>query len=271
MHMLKVFTIVVFFLISVFSINHVDAKSDKFITFIKNPPTEMIKGGSYAGNIVVTNKTNHGEKFFLIASDINPNDDQIEKEHYPVQSSLASWIFIQNEILNINAHASETVPFTITIPPNAEIGEKNAFFIVSMKQMILLNFKNKAVLFDVIPVRITIPGKVINSISFTHLPSVVFLDKKPKDMQIPLAMHNRGNISKTGAIKITWKNIFNNKKIGDQYISQTVFPQTNRMETISIPKDFPFGVYRMQINFLMQDRVHSYGKNLEESIIIVLY
>ncbi len=166
-------------------------------------------GESYNDNVVVENHSDKDVNVYLYPADSVLSTGggfalkQIEEE----MIEMGKWIKLEKNEVFLNAESSEIIPFTITIPENANVGESRGGIVIekvdqvdpnNLKEGINLKLRTGVRIYN------TIPGDIIQKLSFVDFN---LINEKGK-RRIHAEIKNEGNVSTKAHVKILITNIF---------------------------------------------------------------
>jgi WxL Interacting Protein, peptidoglycan binding domain/LysM domain len=180
-----------------------------------NPRTKSIfiyalkDGRSASDGVTIYNNTNKRQTISVVPVDsvLSSGGSFACAQNSEPKKDVGAWIKLQTSEVTLSANSSKTVPFTVTVPQNADVGEHDGCIAIqadsatkpTSKSGVLLSFRSA------IRVVVTIPGKIVkkltlNSIGIDHL--------KNDDYVISPVAQNEGNVSLDTDVQIKLASIF---------------------------------------------------------------
>lgn len=198
--------------------------------------------------VYATDSVNSSGGAFACAQEV---DDKLD---------VGAWINLKSNRITLDTTASEIVPFNITVPANADVGEHNGCIVVqedkadpSTEQGVGLSFRTA------IRVAILVPGDVVKDISLVGFTADVSSNKVTLTPQI----ENKGNVSVDTDISTTLSYLW----------GQTVSEVGGRFPVLrgqvsewNFDHDWPFwgGWYKTGVSAAYDDNPDNFIGNTEE-------
>lgn len=178
-----------------------------------NPRTESIfihtlaPGSIQKEGVLVINNTDEEKTLLVYAVDSSSSDGSFAcKQITEPKQGVGSWIELNQTEITLKSNSNKVIPFTISIPQSAGVGEHNGCIAIQEKKEVdktktgmILNFRTG------LRVAITIPGNIIRKLEI-----VDFQITKREDgifLLSPTAK-NIGNVSIDTDIKVITSNFF---------------------------------------------------------------
>ncbi len=174
-----------------------------------------------------------------------------------MKKSTGTWINLKTTEVTLAPNANKTIPFTISIPEDAEVGEHNACINIQAK-----NFPTRKLTEGVrlttssgIRVAMTVPGEIMRELSISEFT----IEPRPGGGKIfHIVAKNSGNISIDADINLVTRNILG--KIIDQNGGEfPVLPNKSKDWNFDLPPTFWGGWYNAKLEI-------AYDKNPEVEI-----
>ncbi len=167
---------------------------------------------------------------------------------------IGKWIKVSKGEVFVKAGETIELPFTITIPEDAEVGETSGAMMVQEKTVIndgeksgiQLSFRTGSRIYN------TVPGEVIEELTFNTF-KVDVKNKKDgkKFLQIYSEIQNTGNVSSSARYVVTITNAFTNEEIEKQE-SKSIINRNDTLKNTQESKEFPFiGRVKVQLDAFM--------------------
>lgn len=107
-----------------------------------NPRTESIfihtlePGAIQKEGITVINNSSEPKTVLVYAADSTPSTGGAFacKQFAEQQTDVGSWIKLEKTEIKLNAGSTQLIPFTITVPTNASVGEHNGCILIQEKK-----------------------------------------------------------------------------------------------------------------------------------------
>ena len=159
------------------------------------------------------------------------------------KKDVGSWIQLDKNEITVDAGKTEEIPFTVTVPANAETGEHNGCIAIEdvrapkqqMENGIVLSFRSA------LRVAITVPGKIEANLDFTNL----LVNQQKDKIVVSPVLKNTGNVSVDATIKVSLNTLLNHKKAE----SEGTFVVLNKDESrfnIELSRPFWGGWYELK-------------------------
>lgn len=180
-----------------------------------NPRTESIfvhtlnPGDIQEDGIRIINNTNETKTIFVYAADsVSSTDGGFACRQYSEsKNKVGSWIALAETEVTLDSGTNYVVPFSISVPQNAGVGEHNGCILVQEKPKVVIDQEagiNLAIRTG-LRVAITVPGDIVQSLQFRD-----FLVQKRKGGSFLLSpvVFNDGNVSLDATIDVVTRSIF---------------------------------------------------------------
>jgi len=184
-----------------------------------NPRTDSIfvhtlePGSLQDEGIRVINNTKEIKNILVYAADsVSSTDGGFACRQYSEEKNLVgSWIELEQTEITLEPNTNQIIPFVITVPENASVGEHNGCILIQEKPETGLDKEagiNLAIRTG-LRVALTVPGEIIQSLQFTD-----FLVQKRKGGSFILSpiVFNNGNVSLDATIDVVTRSIFGRVK-----------------------------------------------------------
>ncbi len=235
-----------------------------------NPRSKSIfvytaKGGTTINDAVkVINNTTQAKTI-----DVYPVDSQIASDGafacaqaVDKKTGVGSWISLNKPQVTVPSFQSVTVPFTITLPNNADAGEHNGCIVIqdanpNAKQRqggVILSFRSA------IRVAITVPGDLTAKLT---LNAVVQKSIKNNKIVVTPTYANDGNVSLDTTSNVNLKTVFGNSvsSAGGQF---PILPKTTAKFNFELKRPFWGGFYKRDVS-TKYIKLSDQGKNVQPS------
>jgi hypothetical protein len=156
-------------------------------------------GESKDDAIIIFNTTDQEQILKLYAVDSIPSNQgnfALEAEDAP-RDGIGAWLKLSQQFVTLAAGENKEIPFTITIPQNADVGEHSGGIILQKAQASEIQGQTGAAIVTRVGIRVyqTVPGEIKKDIQILEF----FLkearqDQKPY-LDITLTAQNQGNVS----------------------------------------------------------------------------
>jgi len=189
---------------------------------------------------------------------------------YPVDSTIASggtfscaqkaekitqvggWITLEQSTVTVKPQTNVKIPFTITAPQNADVGEHNGCIAVQDASEdatkaddggVLLSFRSA------IRVAVTVPGKIIKKLT---IDSVAVTSNDAGKLVVSPTVNNEGNVSLDTTLTTTIRSFFGT----EQATSKSTYPVLSRSKAswnFELDKPFWGGWYTAEVTAAYSD------------------
>ena len=166
-------------------------------------------GASKTDGIQVINNTSQSKSLIIYAADSVPSTDGgfACRQRSEPRSKAGAWIELERGEVTLPARENKIVPFTITLPQTADVGEHNACILVQEKKAddggsgsgVSLSFRTG------IRVAITVPGELVRELSITDL---ILKDRGNGQIDLSPIITNTGNVSVDANAVINVRSVF---------------------------------------------------------------
>lgn len=215
-----------------------------------NPRTSSIFVYSLAGGAVkedavnVINNSGQPKTLSVYATDASESADKTFACKQASEEVKAVGTYIKLAASEVTLESGETmpVPFTLTLPPDAQPGEQNGCIAIEEKVGSTNNQSGvRLSLRSALRVAITVPGDLRREISI--LSSGISRKPNSSDYLAQAKVQNTGNVSSDTDIEIVVKGFFGEqyKKFGGQY---AIFPGESADYNFDVKQPFFGGFYR---------------------------
>lgn len=210
----------------------------------------QLKPNQTASNgVKVENNTNQTQTINLDAvdSELASGGAFTCKQAVETKTDVGSWINLQSSTLTLSPYSHQIVPFTITAPSTASVGEHDGCITIQAASQtgtksnvsgIVLSFRSA------IRVVVTIPGKIIKSLSIM---SVKVNQAKNSNYQITPTVKNNGNVSLDTSVHIELASIFGTTVQSVNEGSSPVLPRSEASWNYEVKKPFWGGFYKAKV------------------------
>lgn len=152
------------------------------------------------------------------------------------KKDVGAWLRLDKNEITLGAGKTEEIPFTVTVPANAETGEHNGCIAIEdvkapkqqMNNGIVLSFRSA------LRVAVTVPGKIEANLDFINL----FINQQKDKIVVSPVLKNTGNVSVDATIKVSLNTLLSNSRASH---SEGTFVVLNKDESrFNIELDRPF-------------------------------
>jgi hypothetical protein len=178
-----------------------NTRSESIFVHTLEPGTEQTEG------VKVINNTAERKTFLVFAADSTPSTDgafackQLSEE----KAGVWAWIKLKKNEVTLASNANEIVPFVISVPKNAGVGEHNGCILIQEKTVaepwkvgVSLSVRTG------IRVALTIPGEIVRKLEIVDFS----LDRTDKGIVLHPQVKNTGNVSIDTQVDVVTRNIF---------------------------------------------------------------
>lgn len=204
--------------------------------------------------ILVVNNTSETKDILVYATDSQKSSDgSFACEQYSDTKDLVgSWIKLDKEELTLNPSTNEVIPFTITAPESASVGEENGCIMIqerktnSTESGVSLSFRTG------LRVVVTIPGEQIRELQISNF---TYSQKEDGIISTKFEIENKGNVSIDSNIVLNMNSVFgqNIYQANNQY---PILRGDTSVYNFEIAKPFWGGIFNLNANV-------QYDKSLE--------
>ena len=189
-----------------------------------NPRTESIfihtadPGKTIDEGIRVINNTNETKTFVVYAADYTKSTDGgfACKQYSQDKKGIGNWVILDKNEVTLYPMSEETIPFTINVPEDVEVGEHNGCILIQEKKPPSESAGISISVRTGLRVAITIPGEIIRKLSLSD----ILVKRKGLDkLTLSLSVSNTGNVSVDTDVKVRVSNLLDKEIIifGGQY------------------------------------------------------
>jgi len=158
------------------------------------------------------------------------------------RKSVGSWIALEKNQITLEPRTNETIPFAVTIPPNAEVGEHNGCIAIQDTSPAAQSSHNGVVLSfrSALRVVVTVPGQVSAKL---RLLGVKTQEASSQKLRVTPVVQNDGNVSVDAEFDVELLDIFGATRAsgGGQF---PVLTKTKSQFNFELDKPFWGGWYR---------------------------
>ena len=157
-------------------------------------------GESQDDDLILFNTTNEPQTIKLYAVDSVPSNQgnfALEAEAAP-KEGIGAWIKLSQTLVTLQPGENQEIPFTITIPPDADVGEHSGGIILQKAQAGEALAASGASIVSRIGIRVyeTVPGEIIKAIELTDFNlKLARPANQPPYYDISLTAQNQSNVS----------------------------------------------------------------------------
>lgn len=220
-----------------------------------NPRTESIfiytgePGAVFLDGIKVINNSKERKslRVYAVDEEVSSGGAFSCEQYSQDKDNVGSWIDLQSEIATLSAVSSQTVPFVVTIPNNAGVGEHNGCIVVQPEDPPISN-ENGGIqlrMRTALRVLITVPGEIRRKLEI--LSSQLEHRQEQNDMMVRAEIQNIGNASADAKVKTSVSSflpftVFNSE--GEYPILR------NSTYSLNLQAPYPFwgGWYRVNVS-----------------------
>lgn len=217
----------------------------------KNPRTNSIfiytlsPGSNKNDAVKIINNTSEAKTVEVYASDseLASGGSFACKQKSDKQKNVGAWIQLAKSEVALAANSEEVVPFRVSVPENADVGEHNGCVVIQEKNGateatgngVQLSFRSA------LRTVVTVPGDIVKDVDFSDL----LINKKDKKYIITAKLNNNGNVSLDTDVEVVIKNLLGRKV----YQNGGIYPLLSQKQPIELnfeyPKPFWGGIFRV--------------------------
>jgi hypothetical protein len=170
---------------------------------------------------------------FSCAQEVEPRKD------------VGAWLKLSDEHVVVPGNGSVTVPFTVTVPAQADVGEHNGCVAIQEEDQKSATTGNGVALTfrTAIRVAVTIPGKIVKSLDFI---GVTASKNEAGSVVVVPTIRNTGNVSLDTQLKTELSPIFGTAVSQDNG-SYPILPRSTASWNLEIKSPFWGGLYRAKV------------------------
>jgi len=226
-----------------------------------NPRTESIfvhtlePGEVKQEGIVVLNNTQEQKSFEVYAADsVHSSGGGFAcKQISEPKEDVGAWVKLEENIVTLNSASNKTVPFTISVPEHASVGEHNGCILIQevklsegedgQKSGARISFRTG------LRIAITIPGDLVRKLEIAS-----FSASKQEDGDILLhpEVKNTGNVSIDADMKIVTQHLLGFEREENGGVSPVLRGET-AVRNFVYNKPFWGGLYRSSLSILYDE------------------
>lgn len=181
-----------------------------------NPRTESIfvyenaPGSVVNDGVVVINNTSVTKTILVYATDTTPSSDGgfACKQYVEEVTDEGTWFKLEQTEVTLEGGKNVIVPFTVTIPSNASVGEHNACVVIQEKVEADTDSGVNLYFRAAIRAMITIPGDIVKKLDIKKFE---YLKTENGKNTLTLTLSNSGNVSLDTTIEIEVKDLVTSK------------------------------------------------------------
>jgi len=205
---------VVFYFNSVLAIEYGGIGGRPAYPQANNPRTESIfihtlePGETKEEGVFIINNTANRKEIMVYAVDSAPSTGGTFacKQFAEESDSVGAWIKLNKSEVILESGSKELVPFTITAPSNASVGEHNGCIIVQEKKALSEEPGVQLSVRTGLRVVVTIPGQTVRKLEIKDF--ILNEDSEKGLFILHPFVSNVGNVSIDAEVKVVTKNIF---------------------------------------------------------------
>lgn len=158
------------------------------------------------------------------------------------RDEVGSWLALEKTEVILEPHTNEIVPFTLSVPAGAEVGEHNGCIAIEeVKEQQSTNSNGIAISFrSAIRVAIVIPGEINANLTFDTLEST----QRATSLVISSYLRNKGNISVDATVRVELRNALNSLRAHSEGQFAILTDNDTRIN-FDMPAPFWGGWYRL--------------------------
>ncbi|HET7320821.1 MAG TPA: LysM peptidoglycan-binding domain-containing protein [Candidatus Saccharimonadales bacterium] len=220
-----------------------------------NPRTTSIfiyqlkPGEEHSDGVLVSNNTASEQTVSVYAVDsiLSSGGAFACKQAVEPKNDVGSWITLQSDSVTVAAGSSQVVPFTISVPANASVGEHDGCIALQAASQtakssgangVVLSFRSA------IRVAVTIPGKIIKKLTLVSVQSSPTKDNK---LLVVPTVRNDGNVSLDITTQINLLPLFGGASVRTKEGSSPVLPHSSESWQYVVKRPFWGGLYRAKV------------------------
>lgn len=213
-----------------------------------NPRTESIfiyeisPGGKETDAVQIVNNSNETKTLLVYSTDSQKSTDGgfACEQLSDTADKVGSWVKLAKTEVVLAPISNQIVDFTVNVPANADVGEHNGCVIIQEKDQSKVDSGVSITTRSGIRVAVTVPGKVIRSLSVQDFK----VELKDDKINAHISILNSGNVSIDAKVKIVVDYFFGLKHhlVDNQY---SILREDTATYNIEIPRPFWGGAFKV--------------------------
>jgi hypothetical protein len=187
-------------------------------------------------------KTRQTVSVYAVDSELSSGGSFSCAQAADAKTDVGAWVKLQTNSVQVAANSSQIVPFTVTVPTNAEVGEHDGCIAIqaasatkpSGRSGVLLSFRSA------IRMVVTVPGKIVKKLTLTD---VGVSKLKNGNYSVSPVAQNEGNVSLDTNVRVKLTSILGMSS-GSQGGTYPVLPRSKATWNFKISHPFWGGWYR---------------------------
>lgn len=220
-----------------------------------NPRTKSIfiyelKPGQQASDaVLLTNNTDTPQTIAVYGVDsvLSSGGAFACKQAAEPKNDVGAWLSIGSSSVTVPANSSQKVPFTITVPAQADVGEHDGCIAIQAASQTAAKSGTSGVVLSfrsAIRVAVTVPGKIIKKLAIT---SVTASHAKDGTYLVVPTVRNDGNVSLDVTQQIELVSVVGTTATTVKEGSSPVLPHSSASQQYEVKRPFWGGFYRARV------------------------
>lgn len=228
---------------------------------------QIDRGESASDSILVVNASGETQTIRLYAVDgqVTNTGSYTCRQEKDARVGLGSWIELGKNQVTLKSNENVEVPFTLTMPKNADVGEHNGCIVFENKSDadVQTSGNIRVKTRQAIRVVATVPGDLQRDVTIESLK----LSDKSSQLQYQLALHNTGNVSADVDAKVTLRGIFGQKYYANGGGYPVLANQTLNLTFAQKERPFFGGWYTMQATAQYGAKAGTFGVDEDQELV----
>jgi hypothetical protein len=210
---------------------------------------ELKAGQSQTDGVLISNNTDTQQtvSVYPVDSVLSSGGAFACEQAAEPRQGVGSWVTLSADSIMLEPNSTKEVPFTITVPANAEVGEHDGCIAIQAQSQtskpsgssgVVLSFRSA------IRVVVTVPGKIIKKLSIT---SVKVSPVKGGKYRVETMVRNDGNVSLDTSAKIRLVSLLGQTVSTFKVGSSPVLAHSTATWNYEVERPFWGGFYRAQV------------------------
>lgn len=220
-----------------------------------NPRTKSIfiyqlkPGEQRDDGVLVSNNTSSEQTVSVYAVDsiLSSGGAFACKQAVEPKNGVGSWITLQSDSVTVAPGASQVVPFTVSVPTNASVGEHDGCIALQAVSQTAKSSGTSGVVLSfrsAIRVAVTVPGKIVKRLAIT---SVKVTPSKDNKLLVVPSVRNDGNVSLDITTQINLQPLLGGASLRTKQGSSPVLPRSSESWQYEVKRPFWGGLYRANV------------------------
>jgi hypothetical protein len=208
---------------------------------------ELKTGAEQKDAVKVINNSNDEKNILVYAVDSARSSDGAFacEQKADEQNGLGKWTVLEKTRVTLAPNSSEVVPFTITLPTNADVGEHNGC--IAVQEDVALNSEQSNGIMlsyrSALRIAVLVPGEITAQLNFNDVLFGVTADK----VSLSPVVKNAGNVSVDAKLSARLLNVFGQESTAAQGTFVVLANQESRFN-FELKRPFWGGWYQQKVS-----------------------